>query len=144
MVMTFNDLERRVKRHPVEKIRELAKSPTDTADDFAPRKLHSLVIAFCRGGLAKLPPERKCLAGFDHDPIDRRARYRKILDLVFLQFRIGVPEASTEERLMFLTGIGEGVVAFLPRERARKADVRDLAKHSLLENAPVVKNGVEF
>src|SRR5690606_15905522 len=44
VVVAFNDLQRRMKSHPVKQIRKLTQSAADTADDLAARKLHSFAV----------------------------------------------------------------------------------------------------
>lgn len=96
VVVPFDDLERRVECHPVEQIGQLAEPSADTANDLSARELHALAIAFFGTGLAQLTPKRKRLARFDQDAIDRRASDLEIFDLVLLQIRIGVSEASPQ------------------------------------------------
>src|SRR5687768_867686 len=97
MMMSLRDLERRVKRHPVKKICKLAQTAADTAYDFASRKLHPVDITALRGRFANTSPERKCLARSYQHTVDRRACKSQIMDLVLLELRIGITEASSQK-----------------------------------------------
>ena len=84
VMVPLGDLKRRVERHPVKQIRQLAQTTANSSNDLALRKLHSLKISSGFSRFADLTPKRKCLAGFYQDSINRRAGDFDIFDLILL------------------------------------------------------------
>ncbi len=103
VMVAFDDLEWSMQGHPIEQIGKLAQAAADTANDLSARELHSLAISFFGVCFAQLLPKRKCLAWFDQDTVDRRARYLEILNLIVLQLRVRITKFSPEQGLVSLT-----------------------------------------
>lgn len=140
VMMTFCDLKRTMKSHPVEEISELAEPTTNPSSHLSSRKLEAFDISAPGNRRADTFPERERLSRPNVQAVDCGRSYCEIDDLVVLESGVAVSQSPTEQRLMLLDGEGEGRIVLMTSEVHPSEEIGEMTCHSQLSDSSVKEN----